>query len=148
MKAISSKAEARKLAKQAGLAVVDISQFDGAAQVGAMLEKVNPLHVGLSMHAFSKAKLEEAIRTISTEISANPEPEILVILMELQRKLIAEYNVTASSIIKSIESRPPEKTGGDTVFALPPNTVLTAVIPSKLEKNENGNTEKHVEQGG
>jgi hypothetical protein len=129
-----TKAEARKAAKGASTSAVDLSRFTKDGEVGKLLRSAGVLDVGLSMYVFSKSRLEETIEAVREKIKEpGLEDETYASLVELQRKLVAEYNVTAKGIIESIQTNEPRKTEGPRIV-LPPNTTVTAVLPPELPR--------------
>lgn len=134
-----TKAEARKAAKGASTTALDLGKFVKDGEVGKLLREAGVLDVGLSMYVFSKSRLEEAIDAVNKRLKEpGLEDETYATFVELQRKLVSEYNITAKGIAESIQSQSDQKGRGETRIVLPPNTTVTAVVPSELRHEKQG----------
>jgi hypothetical protein len=127
-KVFKDRKEMERAAKDAGLTAIDLSKFVGAGAVGELIQKCNLLHVGLSMYAFSKSKLEEAMSECEAKLKTEDNTETFVNLGALQKALVTAYNETATNIIKSASNSKGGVNPQKPPRSLRPGTVFGAVI--------------------
>src|SRR5690348_8006757 len=128
-KVFKNKNEMERAAKDAGLTTIDLSKFVGAGAVGEIIQKCNLLHVGLSMYAFSKSKLEQAMALTAQKMEESDSDETFVQLGALQRALTSTYNETATNIVKAVRnSKGDAGERPERPRALPPCTRFSAAI--------------------